>query len=114
MGRQRAPVRPTSCGGRGPALRIGSFRSRSLGRVFLLDLLEPKLELVKRQALGASAEAMALHLLQKLGQPVGAGPLGEQHRLQGRRIVRKRVMSRSRHDRTTAQPEPVEAPDLRR
>ena len=56
----------------------------------------------------------ALHLLQKLGQPVGARPLGEQHRLQGRRIVRKRVMSRSRHDRTTAQPAPVEAPDLRR
>ena len=114
MERQRASVRPATRGGGGPALRIGSFRLRRLVRVFLLNLFEPKLELVERQALGAPAEAMALHLLQKLRQPVGARPLGQDHRLEGRRIVRKRVFVQGRHDRTTTQSRRFEAPDLRR
>jgi hypothetical protein len=57
--------------------------------------------LVFRQALGATAEAVTLQVLDDLNEPLGALPLGDQHRLQRFRIVGERL-DRLRHGSTTS------------
>ena len=57
----------------------------------LLDLFQAEQQLIFRQRLGPSAEAMALQLLDDLSQPLGARTLRQQHRLQRAGIVGERV-----------------------
>jgi len=51
------------------------------GCLDLLCLLESELQLIHRQAFGASAEAVTLELFDDLAQPIALGTLGQQHRL---------------------------------
>ena len=100
------------CAGRAPRLarrlRAPSARARrrlrfGLGgrlRLALLGVLERQQQLVFRQALGATAEAVTLQLLDDLNEPLGALTLGDQHRLQRFWIVGKRL-DRLRHGPTT-------------
>ena len=91
MRRQRAAVGP-ALGGRGGALGwIGLLGLRGLGGFPLLHIFQAQLQLVQRQGLGPAAEAVTLHLLQDLGQPIGPRPLGQDHRLERGRIVREAV-----------------------
>ena len=80
IARRRRPLRGRSCLG---------FRSRA--RLSLLEVFEREQQLILRQRLGATAEAMALQFPDDLGQPFAADLLGDQHRLQCFGIVGKRV-----------------------
>ena len=96
MRRQVPAVRPALVSlrlsaGRGGRVRFGVGRD-------LLDLFQPKQQLILGQRLGPAAEAMALQLLDDLAQPIVLGPLGEEHRLERIRIVGKRLR-RDRHGR---------------
>ena len=99
MGRQRAAIDAALCA---PPSRVGRGfgfpPSPPLASLRLLDLFERQQHLVFRQRLGAAAEAMTLHLLDDLDEPLVAHPLGDQHRLELVRIVGKRV-DRLRHSR---------------
>ena len=57
----------------------------------ILDLFEAEQQLILRQRLGPSTEAMTLQLFDDLLQPFGACPLRQQHRFERAGIVRKRV-----------------------
>ena len=99
LGRGRAACRLASC-----------FRRRRVRRGGLLHILQPEQQLILGQRLGATTEAMALHRLDDLFQPLGAQPLGDQHRLQRLGIVGERDRH-ARHDRTQAySPAPREPP----
>ena len=65
------------------------FRSRA--RLSLLEVFEREQQLILRQRLGATHEAMALQFLDDLGHPFATDLFGDQHRLQCFGIVGKRV-----------------------
>jgi hypothetical protein len=94
MRRKRSPIHATFGGAARSLRRRGLFAPGIVVRRDLLGVFKSQQHLIFGQCLGASAEAMALQFLDDLFQPSGARPLGEQHRLQRVRIVRKRV----RHD----------------
>jgi hypothetical protein len=94
--RQRTTVGPTLGGARLSLSRIGLLIGFIVGRG-LLDLFKAKQQLILGKRLGPSTEPMALHLLDDLGEPLGASALGQQHRLQRRGIIRERI-GRVRHD----------------
>jgi hypothetical protein len=81
----------------------GSFRARRrrlrFGRLglALLDVFERQQQLVFRQALGASAKAVALQVPDDRDKPLRSQALGDQHRLQRLRVVGKRLGG-LRHD----------------
>ena len=63
--------------------RLGQvFDLGGVARLDLLGLLEAEKQLILRQRLGATAEAMTLQLLDDLPQAVVLRSLGEQHRLE--------------------------------
>ena len=94
MGRQCSAVSTTLGGHGGAPDRIGLLLARGLGRFFLLDLFQAQLDLIQGQGLGAAAEAVTLHLLDDLGEPIGPLPLCKDHRLECGRVVRKGVRER--------------------
>jgi hypothetical protein len=59
------------------------------GGLNLFGLFQPEQQLIFGQALGAAAEAMALHRLDDLLQPLSAPPLGQEHGLEQIRIIRE-------------------------
>ena len=88
----RAPLDP-------PGLLLGGLRflggkARGLD---LLGLLQPEQELILRQALGAAAEAVALHRQDDLAQPLILGALLGEQRLERLGIV-ERGRSRRGHE----------------
>ena len=95
--RQGAPVGPAWRRSRSLHGGTGRLSFGDLRRLDLLHVFQPKLELVDGQGLGAAAEAMSLQLLDDLGQAIGPGALGQEHRLQRGHVVRKRF-SQGRHD----------------
>ena len=91
--------------GRGVGLlRLSGGRSLSL-----LYVLQAQLELVQRQGLRTATEAVALQLLDDLGQAVGPDALGQEHRLQRLHIVWKSVRQ-AVHARNKSRPWGFEAP----
>ena len=96
MGRQRTAIASTLTRGFGAlSSRTAFFFCRS-ARFCLLDILQRQQHLVFWQRLGAATEAMTLHLLDDLNEPLVARPFGKKHRLQFVRIVGKRF-DRLRH-----------------
>ena len=94
MGRQRAAIGASlACALRPRGLRLRLGLGRRL-RFALFDVFEGEQQLIGRQRLGASAEAMALHVLDDLDEPFRTNALGDQHRLQRLGIVGKRVGGR--------------------
>ena len=91
MRRQRSAVHAALGGTLGSLGRDGCFAFGLAACRGLLDVFEPKQQLIFRQRLGPPAEAMALQLLDDLFQPLGARTLRQQHRLQRAGIIRKRV-----------------------
>ena len=62
----------------GLALGITGLGLRGLGSLHLLNVFQGQLELIDGHRLGPAAEAVALHLLDDLTEPLGLGvPLGE-------------------------------------
>jgi hypothetical protein len=57
------------------------------GGLSLFGLFQPQQQLILGQALGAAAEAVTLHRLDDLLQPLGARPLGQEHGLEQVRII---------------------------
>jgi hypothetical protein len=57
----------------------------------LLDVLKAQQQLILGKRFGPAAEPMTLHLLDDLFEPLGAGALRQQHRLQRAGIVGKRI-----------------------
>jgi hypothetical protein len=94
---QRASVRAALRGVRLPLGRRLGFVIGFLTGCDLLDLLKAQQQLVLGKRFGPATEPMTLHLLDDLLEPLGAGALCQQHRLQRRRIVGERIC-RSRHD----------------
>jgi hypothetical protein len=94
MGRQGASVgsAPGSAGalGRCCLLALGEIR-----RLDLLGLLQTQKKLILGQTLGSAAEPMTLQLLDDLAQPLTLGTLGQHHRLEQARVVRKRLRGRA-------------------
>jgi hypothetical protein len=89
MRRQRSPVRATTDGTDGA---LGRRRVFALGLAVgddLIGVFQPKQQLIFRQRLRAPTEAMALHLLDDLAQPLVLMTLGDKHRLQRAGIVGK-------------------------
>ena len=87
VGRQRAPVGPAlgnAGGAHGRSRRLGDGL---VGRLGLLGLIQPELELIEGQALRPAAEAVALEFADDLAQKLVLGPLGRQHGLQGGGVV---------------------------
>lgn len=56
----------------------------------LFGFFQPQQQLIFRQALGPAAEAVTLHRLDDLLQPLGSRPLGQEHGLEQVRIIRER------------------------
>ena len=75
-------------------LRFGLGRSL---RLVLLDVFERQQQLIFRQAFSAAAEAVTLHVLDDLDEPLRPLSLGDQHRLQRLGVVGKRLGG-LRHD----------------
>jgi hypothetical protein len=74
------------------SLLIGFIAGREV-----LDLFKAQPQPILGERLGPSAEPMTLHLLDDLGEPLGASALRQQHRLQRREIIGERI-GRVRHD----------------
>ncbi len=74
--RQGAPISAALGGGSRFALRVLGLGFGGVFSVCLLDIFQAQFELVQRQGLRPAAEAVALHLRQDLGQPIGPRPLG--------------------------------------
>ena len=89
---RRLAVPGRALGGRG-LLGLGVPRGLDL-----LGLLQPEQELVFGQALGPAPEAVALHRLDDLAQPLVLGPLLRHERLQGGGVVGE-GRSRGGHER---------------
>ena len=85
------------CAGSDPRLarRLATLAARRSGSA---ASALASVQLVDRQALGPAAEVVTLQFLDDLGQALGPGPLGDQHRLERRRIIRQGV-SQHRHGR---------------
>ena len=89
MRRQRSAVHPAP-GGVGSALgRCRLFALGLAGGDDLVGLFQREQQLIFRQRLGPAAEAVALHLLDDLAQPLVLMTLGDQHRPQRAGIVGK-------------------------
>jgi hypothetical protein len=88
---KRSTVHAALGGAIGSLGRSGLFTLCRAARRHLLDVFEAKQQLILRQRLGPSAEAMPLQLLDDLFQPLGARSFRQQHRLQRAGIVRERV-----------------------
>jgi hypothetical protein len=98
MGRKRAAIGASlACALRPRGLRLRLGLGRRL-RFALFDVFEGEQQLVGRQRLGASAEAMALHVLEDLDETFRADALGDQHRLQRLGVIGQCVDGR-RHVR---------------
>jgi hypothetical protein len=67
------------------------------GGLDLLGIFEAEFQLIDGQSLGPATEAMTLHFLDDLHQPLAASALGEDHRLQRFGIVGK-IISQDRHE----------------
>jgi hypothetical protein len=90
--RQRSPVRaPLGAARRCRSSALLASVSASLLAATCSMSSSAEQQLIFRQRLGPAAEAMTLQLLDDLAQPLGSGPLRQQHRLQRAGIVGKRV-----------------------
>jgi hypothetical protein len=67
----------------------------------LFDLLKTQQQLILGKRFGSTAKTVALQFLDDLFEPLGAGALRQQHRLQRAGIVGKRIC-RNRHDAITS------------
>jgi hypothetical protein len=94
---QRTPVRPALRGPRIPLGRRLGFVIGFLAGCGLLDLLKAQEQLILGKRLGPAAKAMTLQFPNDLFEPLGAGALRQQHRLQRAGIVGERIC-RNRHD----------------
>ena len=94
MRRQRSTVDATLGGVARPLGWRHRFVLGLSARRRLLDFFEAEQQLIFRQRLGPSAEAVTLQLLDDLLQPFGARTLCQQHRLERAGIVGKRVRRR--------------------
>lgn len=91
MRSKRSAVHAAPGGSMRPLGRNGDFAFSVAARRSLLNLFEPKQELIFWQRLSAPAEAMAAQLRDDLLQPLGACTFRQQHRLQRAGIVGKRI-----------------------
>jgi hypothetical protein len=82
VGRQSAAVPPPPGGSRRPLCRRFLLGIGIAGGLDLLGLLQAKLQLFFRQALGTAPKAIPLQFLDDLAQPLAFRPLGQQHRLE--------------------------------
>ena len=82
MRRQSSTVRAPLARRRRPLSGRSCLRFRGRARLSLLEVFEREQQLILRQCLGATPEAMALQFLDDLGQPFATDLLGDQHRLQ--------------------------------
>jgi hypothetical protein len=75
--------------GRTP-VRLFHLALRMVRGFDLLDFLKREQQLIFRQGLSPTAEAMTLQFLDDLTQPLALGSLGHEHRLEQVRIIRER------------------------
>lgn len=91
MGGQRTAVGATLGGAGFPPDGVGRLVAGEFLGLNLLGLLQRQQQLVLGQALGPPPEAVTLHLLDNLAQPLVLGALRGKHRLKRDWIVARRV-----------------------